>query len=180
MSECDICCEIIDNENKLKCGHIFHKKCIDEWIHHSNTCPLCRREIKSCDEIDEILNDEDEKVAEMDKKSNFAFKPVKLNNNEIDFGKTVTITIPRYGDIMEDIKPIKLPPIKFKQDISKNKWVKKIGHNLINSVNVEIGGQQIDKQYGEWLNIWNELNDKKENASINNKPRHNKKMFYNH
>ena len=28
---------------------------------------------------------------------------------------------------------------------------------MINNVYVEIGGQQIDKHYGEWLHIWNEL-----------------------
>lgn len=32
-----------------------------------------------------------------------------------------------------------------------------IGHALIHSVNVEIGGQQIDRQYGTWLDIWDEL-----------------------
>ena len=36
-------------------------------------------------------------------------------------------------------------------------WVKNIGHMLINNVNLEIGGQEIDKQYCDWFNIWNEL-----------------------
>lgn len=36
-------------------------------------------------------------------------------------------------------------------------WVNYIGHQLINNVEVEIGGQRIDKHYGDWLNIWNEL-----------------------
>ena len=36
-------------------------------------------------------------------------------------------------------------------------WVKNIGHRLINNVNLEIGGQEIDKQYSDWFNIWNEL-----------------------
>jgi hypothetical protein len=31
------------------------------------------------------------------------------------------------------------------------------GHKLIKSVEVEIGGQRIDKHYGDWLAIWNEL-----------------------
>ena len=30
-------------------------------------------------------------------------------------------------------------------------------NNLIKSVEVEIGGQRIDKQYGDWLNIWAQL-----------------------
>ena len=36
-------------------------------------------------------------------------------------------------------------------------WVANVGHNLIDEVSIEIGGQQIDKHYGDWLNIWNEL-----------------------
>jgi len=31
-------------------------------------------------------------------------------------------------------------------------------NNVIKSVEVEIGGQRIDKQYGDWLNIWAQLN----------------------
>jgi hypothetical protein len=32
-----------------------------------------------------------------------------------------------------------------------------VGHNLIDTVVIEIGGQTIDTHYGDWLNIWNEL-----------------------
>ena len=36
-------------------------------------------------------------------------------------------------------------------------WTRNIGHVLINNVSVEIGGQQIDKHYGAWLQLWSEL-----------------------
>jgi len=36
-------------------------------------------------------------------------------------------------------------------------WVNALGHAIIESVHVEIGGARIDKQYGEWLEIWSEL-----------------------
>jgi len=36
-------------------------------------------------------------------------------------------------------------------------FVKNIGNNLINTVSISIGGLTIDKQYGRWLSIWNEL-----------------------
>ena len=36
-------------------------------------------------------------------------------------------------------------------------WVPDIGHQLIDNVNLEIGGQEIDKHYGDWLNIWQDL-----------------------
>ena len=32
-----------------------------------------------------------------------------------------------------------------------------IGHKLIKEVEIEIGGQKIDKQYSEWLDIWSDL-----------------------
>lgn len=36
-------------------------------------------------------------------------------------------------------------------------WVKKLGHYLIDKVEVDIGGQRIDSHTGEWLNIMSEL-----------------------
>lgn len=29
---------------KLKCGHSFHKQCIETWFEEKNTCPVCRNE----------------------------------------------------------------------------------------------------------------------------------------
>jgi len=37
------------------------------------------------------------------------------------------------------------------------RWANWLGHVLIRSVEIEIGGQRIDKHYGDWLYIWNEL-----------------------
>tara|TARA_B100000035_G_C20995374_1_gene552210 strand:- start:804 stop:1184 length:381 start_codon:yes stop_codon:yes gene_type:complete len=44
--ECSICLESFNLNDKifnLNCGHIFHKKCLKEWINKDkNECPLCR------------------------------------------------------------------------------------------------------------------------------------------
>jgi hypothetical protein len=37
-------------------------------------------------------------------------------------------------------------------------WIKNIGTSIINWITISIGGQEIDKQYGEWMNVWSELN----------------------
>jgi len=37
------------------------------------------------------------------------------------------------------------------------RWLNWVGHNLVKNVELEIGGQRIDKHYGDWLQIWNEL-----------------------
>ena len=45
---CIVCmCEIEDNEEckKLKCGHMFHSNCIDNWLRRTLECPMCRIEI---------------------------------------------------------------------------------------------------------------------------------------
>jgi hypothetical protein len=34
-----------------------------------------------------------------------------------------------------------------------------IGHALFNEITLEIGGQEIDKHYGHWLTVWNELTE---------------------
>jgi hypothetical protein len=37
------------------------------------------------------------------------------------------------------------------------KWVDSVGLRLIKNVEIEIGGQRIDKHYADWMYIWNEL-----------------------
>ena len=42
---CTICLEEFNNDEeiiKLKCNHLFHSKCIDDWIKKNQSCPLCR------------------------------------------------------------------------------------------------------------------------------------------
>ncbi len=44
-NNCSICMSSLKNPNKietLKCNHIFHKNCINEWFKKQNTCPMCR------------------------------------------------------------------------------------------------------------------------------------------
>jgi len=45
---CSICQEVYkENEysRKLKCGHIFHKKCVDRWLKKNPSCPVCRHDL---------------------------------------------------------------------------------------------------------------------------------------
>jgi E3 ubiquitin-protein ligase RNF13 len=46
---CSICLEDFKNSEKIRilpCDHIFHPKCVDEWLQNWNrTCPLCKKPI---------------------------------------------------------------------------------------------------------------------------------------
>jgi len=45
------------------------------------------------------------------------------------------------------------------------RWLDFIGEQLIAQVEVEVGGQRIDRQYGDWMHIWNQLTLSKEQES---------------
>jgi hypothetical protein len=79
-------------------------------------------------------------------------------NGTCDFGKTVTCEINRNGDLVTKMYLyVELPATTKSQAWG---YVRRLGHALIDEVKVEIGGSEIDEQYGEWLNIWYELTHK--------------------
>jgi hypothetical protein len=94
--------------------------------------------------------------------SNFAMESIEQTFNGVgNFGKRVQCTISRNGDLITRVYvQVTLPAIDRTitgSDDAKFSWVPYLGQYMINNVYVEIGGQQIDKHYGEWLHIWNEL-----------------------
>jgi len=77
-------------------------------------------------------------------------------NGSADFGKKVSCTISRNGDLIHKVYlVVDLPELN--KAGGTIRWVENIGHVLIDYVEIEIGGQTIDKHYGDWLNIFNEL-----------------------
>ena len=93
--------------------------------------------------------------------SNFAMESIEQTFNGVgNFGKRVQCTISRNGDLITRVYvQVTLPAIDQPTIGAGNKfsWVPFLGQYMINNVYVEIGGQQIDKHYGEWLHVWNEL-----------------------
>lgn len=45
-------------------------------------------------------------------------------------------------------------------------WVDRIGHAIMESIEIKIGGHKIDKHYGDWLNIWYELSGNRSMETI--------------
>ena len=94
--------------------------------------------------------------------TNFAMEAIEQTfNGSANFGKKVTCTISRNGDLIHRIYlQATLPSVSLEATDGSGaqfRWLNWVGHNLINWVELEIGGQKIDKHYGDWLHVWNEL-----------------------
>lgn len=100
--------------------------------------------------------------------TNFAMESIEQTfNGQADFGRRVTCTISRNGDLAyRTYLQITLPEIN--QSLATGsedvyaRWLDFPGEQLISQVEVEIGGQRIDRQYGDWMHIWCQLTLSKE------------------
>ena len=88
----------------------------------------------------------------------------QLFNGDFNFGKKIYCQLERIGDLVNQMfLKVKLPSLEPYNytDQDNNEvdyyWVNSIGHALIKQVEVEIGGNLIDRQYGVWMEIWSEL-----------------------
>ncbi len=93
--------------------------------------------------------------------TNFAMESIEQTfNGQADFGRRVQCTVSRNGDLAyRTYLQVTLPEIN-QSDHSGDvyaRWLDNPGHQLISMVEVEIGGQRIDRQYGDWMHIWNQL-----------------------
>jgi hypothetical protein len=89
--------------------------------------------------------------------TNFAIESIQVTfNGTTDFGKKANATISRNGDLIWKMYlEIDLPQLVATTGTAA--WTRSIGLVLIQEVYIEIGGQKIDDQYGNWMYIWNEL-----------------------
>ena len=75
-----------------------------------------------------------------------------------DFGNRITCKVPIRGDLLGPlILEVTLPQITYVADSTAAAYVNSIGHALIEEISVEIGEQEIDKQTGEWMEVWSQL-----------------------
>ena len=101
--------------------------------------------------------------------TNFAMESIEQTfSGQADFGRRVTCTISRNGDLAHrTYLQVTLPEIN--QSMSDGgvyaRWLDFIGEQLVAQVEVEIGGQRIDRQYGDWMHIWNQLTLSSEHQS---------------
>ena len=83
--------------------------------------------------------------------TNFSMESIAQTfDGKADFGKKVSCTISRNGDLVTRMYlEIELE--------GGGKFSVDSANAFINTVEIEIGGQLIDKHYGEWLHIWSSL-----------------------
>jgi hypothetical protein len=90
--------------------------------------------------------------------TNFAVEAIEQTfNGAADLGRKFTCTIARNGDLLHRIY--------LQLDISAAAS-SYYGFQLLDYVEVEIGGQVIDKQYGEWMALWCDLTHTFDQAAL--------------
>ena len=102
--------------------------------------------------------------------TNFAVESIEVTfNGQADFNKRVTAIINRNADLMyKTYIQVVLPQVTLATGAGQStlgltsptqgfRWLNYIGHRLIKQVEIEIGGQRIDRQYGDWMQIWTQL-----------------------
>jgi len=85
--------------------------------------------------------------------TNFAIEAIEQTfNGNPNFNSRVTCQISRNGDLIHRVY-LQLKLTNTTDDV----YCKYFGLRVIDYVEIEIGGQKIDKHYSHWLYVWNEL-----------------------
>jgi len=75
-----------------------------------------------------------------------------------NFGQRITCLVPRFGDLLGTIfLEVTLPALTLASNGSAVSYVNSIGHALIEEITLEIGEQEIDKQTGQFMDLWTQL-----------------------
>jgi len=87
--------------------------------------------------------------------TNFSMEAIEqtMSGNQTTSGKS-TVTISRNGDLISKV---------YLQNVSSGvpavNTIENEGYNILDYVELEIGGQRIDKHYGHWMEVWSELTE---------------------
>ena len=91
--------------------------------------------------------------------TNFSMESIKQTfDGTVGFGNTVSATISRNGDLVHRMY-VEWSPLLFQGTNNIGHACANMGNALIKEVEIEIGGQLIDKHYGHWLTTWTDLTE---------------------
>jgi len=95
--------------------------------------------------------------------TNFAMESIEQTlNGTADFGNRVTATISRNGDLVHRMYwEWKITGFHANDDTCAN-----LGSAILKEIELEIGGQKIDKHYGHWLEAWAELTEENPSGHV--------------
>lgn len=87
--------------------------------------------------------------------TNFAMEPFRINfTGQPNWGTKQSATIGRHADLLySTYVEVVMPAGTFNCDQGR------LGYNLIKYAELDIGGQLIDRLYGEWLYLWDTLSN---------------------
>ena len=89
--------------------------------------------------------------------TNFSMESIQQTlNGTPDFGNRVTATISRNGDLVSKLWFEMDPSAVCGNSVTASPNPM---HSIFKSLEIEIGGQRIDKHYHHWLNVWTELTE---------------------
>lgn len=96
--------------------------------------------------------------------TNFAMETIEQAIDSAKPGGRYSIQVQRNGDLAtKSALRIRVPAVTAQvfgssnDEFQKIAWVRRLGHALIRSIEVKIGGMQIDKHWGTWMDIFYEL-----------------------
>jgi len=91
--------------------------------------------------------------------TNFATESIEQTfNGSSAWGSRAVCNLQRSGDLVTKMYlRLSLPSFDSGNIAQQWAWVSRVGHFMLADVIMEIGGTQIDKLYGDWLNVWYEL-----------------------
>jgi hypothetical protein len=99
--------------------------------------------------------------------TNFSMECIEHPIDSAKFGGSHTVQVLRNGDLATRMylrvvlpKLVEGTNVAYKDDDFHNTrvaWVRRVGHALIKNVQLTIGGSEIDKVWGTWLDLWYEL-----------------------
>ena len=103
--------------------------------------------------------------------TNFSMECIEQTlNGSTGYGNRLTATISRNGDLVHKMHF----EVTGGQCGSAVSAAQNYGHGLFKEIEVQIGGQRIDKHYSQWLQIWSELSQADPRFSANTRTKYQK------
>jgi hypothetical protein len=92
--------------------------------------------------------------------TNFAIESIQQTiNGSVAAGARVSVTVSRNGDLLKCLWVQYNPALLIPAGGSVTAVAADLSHALLQIMEIEIGGQLIDRHYGTWLTVWRDLTE---------------------